>query len=54
VSQSGLYQLAQQQLTDAAQQLEARGKAVAAIQHERDELLRHFEAKTTQMEVRAG
>lgn len=52
VPQSSLYRLAQQQLAESAAQLEARAKAAAALQQERDELLRHFEAKCAQAEVR--
>jgi hypothetical protein len=50
--QSSLYALAQRQLADAAQQLEARQKQLAGLQHEKDELLRHFEAKQLKEEVR--
>lgn len=52
--QSSLYQLAQKQLAEAGQQLEARSKALAALQHEKDELLRHFEAKQAKDEVWAA
>jgi hypothetical protein len=49
--QSSLYALAQRQLSEAGQQLEARQKQLAGLQHEKDELLRHFEAKQMKEEV---
>jgi hypothetical protein len=49
--QSSLYALAQRQLADAGQQLDARQKQLAGLQHEKDELLRHFEAKQMKEEV---
>ncbi|WIA13504.1 hypothetical protein OEZ85_007077 [Tetradesmus obliquus] len=49
--QSALYALAQRQLAESAGQLEARQKQLAGLQHERDELMRHFEAKQLKEEV---
>ncbi|KAF8059995.1 HUB2 [Scenedesmus sp. PABB004] len=51
VAQSALYRLAQQQLADAAAAYDARGKALAALQHDKDELLRMFDAKAAKEEV---
>lgn len=51
VAQSGMYQLAQKQLSEAAAQLEARGKALAALQRDNDELRRQFETKQSKEEV---
>ncbi|KAF6255462.1 hypothetical protein COO60DRAFT_1702793 [Scenedesmus sp. NREL 46B-D3] len=51
LQQSSLYALAQRQLAEAAQQLEARQKQLAGLQHDKDELLRHFEAKQLKEEV---
>jgi hypothetical protein len=51
VPQSEAYQLVPRQLADLNAQLEARAKQLAAMQHERDELLRHFENKQAAAEV---
>lgn len=46
-----MYKLAQTQLAEAHAQLEARAKQLAALQHDKDELLRHVETKSQQAEV---
>jgi hypothetical protein len=54
VPQSNLYKLAQAQLAEAHGQLESRAKQLAALQHDKDELLRHVETKAQQAEVGGG
>lgn len=51
VPQSQVYQMLQRQMAELNAQLEARGKQLVAVSHERDELLRHFETKQATAEV---
>jgi hypothetical protein len=46
-----MYKLSQAQLAEAHSLLEARAKQLAALQHDKDELLRHVETKAQQAEV---
>lgn len=51
VMQSELYRLVQRQLSETAAQLDARCKALAALQDDNDKLRRQFETKQTKEEV---
>lgn len=51
VPQSSMFKLAQAQLAEAHSLLEARAKQLAALQHDKDELLRRVETKAQQAEV---
>lgn len=51
VPNSIMYKLVQQQLAESASQLEGRNKALAVLQHEKDELLRQLEGKNQMAEV---
>jgi len=52
VADTELYKQAGRKLADAQAQLEARGKQLVALQHEKDALMRHADNKAAAVEVR--